>query len=196
MTTVEKFFTEPYPTDVVLLNEYDVIINECPFIVQSSSIRGLWSLREKKVIAFSATTSPSYERFVHNCIASPKVLKFKSEYEMVHGSSPIVDPVIIPAKDRDSRDAASLSTVEKQYEKQPVILIVDDKERSRMKEVLSMRKYKVEEGGGQASLLTIRSWEYGILVLGKQEGRGVDTRFKKDAYVVINCDVDNYHEVQ
>ena len=147
VVTVEQFLREPQRAEVVLINEYDVIINDTPMIVHSSSIKGLWSLREKQVVAFSATSSSSYERFVFNCIAPPTVLKFKSEFEMVHESSPIVDPLVVPAKTKDERDAAALATAEKQYEKQPVIVIVDDADRGAVKELLSQRKYKVEEGG-------------------------------------------------
>lgn len=52
-------------------------------------------MREHKVFAFSATSSPSYERLVNTCISRPTVLKFKSEYEQVNGVSPIVDPTVV-----------------------------------------------------------------------------------------------------
>lgn len=42
----------------------------------------------------------------------------------------------------------------------------------------------------------IRNWDYGVLILNKEEGRGVDTRFKKNAIVLIGVPVTNYHEVQ
>ena len=35
-----------------------------------------------------------------------------------------------------------------------------------------------------------------MLVLGPKEGRGVDTRFRRDAIVLIAALVKNYHEVQ
>ena len=36
---------------------------------------------------------------INNCIVRPTVLKFKSEYELVHGSSPISDATIVPVTD-------------------------------------------------------------------------------------------------
>jgi hypothetical protein len=62
-------------------------------------VRGLWQLRDRKVFAFSATSSIPYERLVNNCITSATSLKFKSEYELVHGTSPVTDPTIIPCSD-------------------------------------------------------------------------------------------------
>lgn len=58
-------------------------------------IKGLWALRGKKVIAFSATSSTSYERFMGNVVKQPVVVKFKSEYELVHHTSPIADPAVV-----------------------------------------------------------------------------------------------------
>lgn len=52
-------------------------------------ITGIWQFKGKKVIAFSATSSIPIERFVNNCIARPFILKFPSEYELIHGISPI-----------------------------------------------------------------------------------------------------------
>ncbi len=42
----------------------------------------------------------------------------------------------------------------------------------------------------------IRGWDYGALILNAEESRGVDTRFKKNAVVLIAVQVNNYHEVQ
>lgn len=45
-------------------------------------------------------------------------------------------------------------------------------------------------------LKEIRGWDYGVLLLNADESRGVDTRFKKNAVVLIAVPVNNYHEVQ
>lgn len=36
---------------------------------------------------------------INNCIVRPAVFKFKSEYELVQGSSPISDETIVPVVD-------------------------------------------------------------------------------------------------
>ena len=45
------------------------------------------------------------------------------------------------------------------------------------------------EGG---TLEEIKIWDYGILLLLKGESRGVDTRFHKEALVMIIATVDSY----
>ena len=59
-----------------------------------------------------------------------------------------------------------------------------------------MSKFRFARGGEQHTLHEIRSWDYGVLILSKDEGRGVDTRFKKSARVLIACHVDNLQELQ
>ena len=56
---------------VLILNEYDQIINEQSYLVHNNSLSGLWHLKGKKVFAFSATSSVSHERLVANCIEHP-----------------------------------------------------------------------------------------------------------------------------
>ena len=89
VTTIQKLYQEGPWGDVIILNEYDTIMNEEPYYVHKVGLNGLWNFKGRKVYAFSATSSPPYERLVNNCICTPKVLKFKSEYELVHGMSPV-----------------------------------------------------------------------------------------------------------
>lgn len=42
----------------------------------------------------------------------------------------------------------------------------------------------------------IRSWDYGVLLLPRLQARGVDTRFIRDALVIIVSTVTSYHELQ
>jgi hypothetical protein len=99
ITSIERLYQEGPWHEVVILNEYDHIIHQSPYYVQQQVVRGLWQLRDRKVSAFSATSSIPYERLVNNCITSATSLKFKSEYELVHGTSPVTDPTIIPCSD-------------------------------------------------------------------------------------------------
>jgi hypothetical protein len=57
-------------------------------------INGLWSMRGKKVFAFSATSTQSIERLIQNIVSKPSIIKFKSEYEMVKGTSPIQEAIV------------------------------------------------------------------------------------------------------
>jgi hypothetical protein len=84
------------------------------------------------VYAFSATSSASYERFINNCISRPTLLKFKSEYEQVHGTSPIVDAKVVTAADEDQLLSLVEEDIVKTFEKQPIIIILDDNQRERV----------------------------------------------------------------
>ena len=44
--------------------------------------------------------------------------------------------------------------------------------------------------------LEIRQWDYGLLLLNPEEGRGLDTRFRRPAHVAIIAEVKQQHELQ
>ena len=50
---------------------------------------------------------------------------------------------------------------------------------------------KILTGVSTEVLREIRSWEYGVLILEKQNGLGVNTRFSKDSIVLITCPIQN-----
>ena len=81
VTSIQRLYKEGPWHEVVILNEYDNILLGAPYLVQKQGVKGIWQLKGKKVFAFSATSSVSHERLVNNCVARPKILKFKSEYE-------------------------------------------------------------------------------------------------------------------
>jgi hypothetical protein len=86
------------------------------------------------VFAFTATSSVPYERLVNNCIARPTVLKFKSEYEMVKGVSPVTDAAIVQVLDAAGVLVALGADVAKYYDKKPIIIIRhEDQEESIIK---------------------------------------------------------------
>jgi hypothetical protein len=53
----------------------------------------------------------------------------------------------------------------------------------------------VEKKADVNSMLLIRDWDYGVLLLNAEEARGVDTRFRRDAHVLILALVHSYHEL-
>ena len=68
----------------------------------------------------------AYERFVNNCIGRPTILKFKSEYELIHGISPIQDPNIVFCNETKTIFEALFEDVKKYYETKPIIIIYDE----------------------------------------------------------------------
>ena len=89
-----------------------------------------------------------------------------------------------------------LSDLEKYFEKAPVIVIIPNEEKEKLIHHMKQNKQKFAEGGSIDVINQIRGWDYGVLLLNSDEGRGIDTRFKKNAIVLIGVPVTNYHEVQ
>jgi hypothetical protein len=85
-------------------------------------------LKGKKVIAFSATSSISYERLINNIISRPLTLRFKTEYELIHGTSPIQDASITNYTTRETMMQKLELDIIKYYDQKPIIVIHDDVE--------------------------------------------------------------------
>jgi hypothetical protein len=69
--TIDFFYKFGCNDDIILIDEYDIIATDRPYTVCNSQVAGLWKLRLKNVIAFSATSSPAIEKFVNKCIGPP-----------------------------------------------------------------------------------------------------------------------------
>lgn len=130
--SIDDFYKHGTDSDVVILDEYDSIINQLPYAVTSNGLTGVWALKEKKVIAFSATSAPEVERVVSNCISMPKVLIFSSEYELIHGKSPIQDGKIKQFKSIDEILKELGKDIENHYDKRPIILIVNEQDKDKV----------------------------------------------------------------
>ena len=99
VTSIGRFYLEGPWHEVVILDEYDCILEGSSHLALPSGVRGLWQLRDKQVLAFSATSSLSHERLFGSCIGRPKVLAFKSEFEMLHGANPIAEACVVVCQD-------------------------------------------------------------------------------------------------
>ena len=147
VTSIDRLYVEGPWHDVIILNEYDLIANQSPYIAQPKGLSGLWQFRGRKVIAFSANSSVPYERLVNYCICQPTVLKFKSEFELVNGTSPVADPAIVLSSNADTLYGALITDIDKHYEKHPVIIISDNIYRDRLLNHFNVSKMKHAEGG-------------------------------------------------
>lgn len=92
------------------------------------------------MFAFSATSSLPHERFINNCIVPPSVLKFKSEYELLNGVSPVSEPKIVPCHDRNQLIDILLKDLDNYFEKGPIVIVVPDNEKERF--ILHMNENK------------------------------------------------------
>lgn len=82
------------------------------------------------------------------------------------------------------------------FEQTPIIVVLEREQRSEIIDMMRRSKQRFIDKCDSDSLMTIRDWEYGVLLLAPNESRGVDTRFRKDAHVMIMARVNNYHELQ
>lgn len=122
------------------------------------------------MFAFTATSSVPYERLVNNCIARPTVLKFKSEYEMVKGVSPVTDAAIVQVLDAAGVLVALGADVAKYYDKKPIIIIRHEDQEESIIKLLKAEQYKYALGADRAVLADIRQWDYGVLILSPEQG--------------------------
>lgn len=65
------------------------------------------------------------ERLINNCICKPRILKFVSEYELIHGSSPIQEGNIVACGSKDAIFKTAKADIEKFYDAKPIILVAD-----------------------------------------------------------------------
>lgn len=196
ITTIERLYEEGPWHDVIILDEFDSIFNNTPYLPHQQGIKGLWQFKGRKVFGFSATTSTSYERLVSNCIERPVTLKFKSEYKLVHGASPVTDPAVIQCEDTSKLLIHVSGDLIKLYDTHPVIIILNEGQREGVKKILKENRFRFLETLNDMALDEIKQWEYGVLLLNPEQGRGVDTRFKKTAHVMIMGEVTSLHELQ
>lgn len=140
----------------------------------------------------TATSNRGLEKILHSVVNTPAVLKFQSEYELVNSVSPLEGGKIRPCSTKDEWLEAMEDGIVSNYDERPIIVIVDEVTQERVLEILDRNnfgKYKI--GASPDNLKEIRQWEYGVLILGKHDGVGLNTRFAKDAIVLIGTKVDN-----
>ena len=83
----------------------------------------------------------------------------------------------------------------KYYDKKPIIIIRHEQQEELIIKILKTEQYKYALGAERSVLADIRQWDYGVLILSPEQGRGVDARFKRDAIVFITTSVLTYHEL-
>ena len=124
------------------------------------------------------------------------MLKFKSEYELVHGASPVQEAVVRSFKDSQLLLIALEEDILKNYDHKPMVVIHDLENEQEVASMIKGCKLRYAAGCSSEVLEQVKQWEYGVLLLKASEGRGVDCRFRKDALVLIVAEVDSYHELQ
>jgi hypothetical protein len=73
---MEEFYDINNSDTVVIVNEHDTVIQDYPFRATDIGLSGLWSLENRTVFFFSATTGVDYERIIKAALKAPTVLTF------------------------------------------------------------------------------------------------------------------------
>ena len=98
-------------------------------------------------------------------------------------------------------DAAQLEQrlqvdLEKHYEARPVIVVADREQQPMVEAMARRNKWRWTDAKAPNFQLEIRQWDYGLLLLlNPEEGRGLDTRFRRSAHVAIIAEVKQQHEL-
>ena len=196
VTSIEEFYDEGPKRDVIIIDEYDSIVQDWSYYLNQSTINGLWSLRGKRVIAFSATSTPSIERVIENCVSKPSIVKFLSEYELAKGACPVQDAIVESVPNEEDIIKSAMKVVVTHFDSKPIIIIHNHEQLDVIKKSLNEEKLRFTSGSSEDAMAQIRMWDNGVLLLERSQARGVDTRFIRDALVVIVSAVSSYHELQ
>lgn len=161
----------------------------------NEKLTGFWKLQTANTIFFSATTSVTYERFVSQYLSPICCLKFKSEYEIIHGVSPTGAGTIKTCVDEVQLWDIFKDDLVKHSEQQPIVIFCNEKGKIQVEKILSQhQQLPVLYGATTENLRTIRAWKVGVLVLGPHEAVGVNCKFQDDSIVLITSKITNYPE--
>ena len=75
-------------------------------------------------------------------------------------------------------------------------MICDDEQREGVIRTMVQNKMVFADRCTESVLDDIRKWDYGVLLLNPHQGRGIDTRFQRDAHVMVLAKVSSYHELK
>ena len=71
------------------------------------------------------------------------------------------------------------------YDQRPVIIICKKEQEDSLIALLMKNKLRHAVWASSLVLAEVRQWDNGVLMLSQEEGRGVDSRFRKDGVVLI-----------
>ena len=70
MLTIAQYYENPTKDGVVIVDEYDEVVESSPFFSLGSSITGLWALENRELFFFTATSSRMLERIIGKIFGS------------------------------------------------------------------------------------------------------------------------------
>ena len=135
--TIAQYYENPTKDGVVIVDEYDEVVESNPFFSLGSSITGLWTLDNRELFFFTATSSRMLERIIGKIIGSYHHLQLKSEFEFTQGCSSLGQGLIKPMSSWDEVKTQIKADIEKALIEQPIIVICKKEKKSELEELLS-----------------------------------------------------------
>ena len=199
----QDLYKRNFVCDILFIDECDRFFNEMALYAKSETkLCGVFSIRDpynreegddvilarRTIVGFSATGDDMLLRLVRNTFDKDAVLvRLPSEYEYMTGQENI-DPVF---KGVDDTYVATLEQTDKLALLMPVIVFLDDDKIENFKKHFIEKGYKMYKEEHVPHLHTMSA---GVLPLLKSRARGLNTKFKVAAFVVIQCALTNEAE--
>ncbi|KEJ82779.1 hypothetical protein OXYTRIMIC_244 [Oxytricha trifallax] len=190
--TIENFYKQKKTYDIMIIDEFDHITWKYPYYYHEGKMYGVWDLGLTRSYMFSATCDQGILRVLAQVCIQPKVLKFKSEYEILNDLSQDQGGDIIVCANADERLQKIKKEIEECGHSVPLIIFCNGYDMDMVKGMVEqIGQLKVRVSISQTTLEEIQSWQNGVLILDKDESYGYNTRFRVDAQVLIACDIDS-----
>jgi uncharacterized protein YjgD (DUF1641 family) len=79
---------------------------------------------------------------IQNNVTKPTVIKFKSEYEMIIGTSPIQDAIVESVASQDELIDKAMNLIISQFDSKPIIVIHNEDQLNLIKKKLDAEKMR------------------------------------------------------
>ncbi|KEJ82398.1 hypothetical protein OXYTRIMIC_115 [Oxytricha trifallax] len=183
---IESYYKHQIKDDVLIIDEYDSVIEKKPFYSLGKSLTGLWAFSNKVVFMFSATKTRYHKYILQEVFENISEMKFLSEKQVASGNIEEDSCQIICVKKDQKLSVAVADQIEQHKQNSPLIIIFS-KENSGDIETLQKQNFGVPSffASDPYFLESIKEKDKGILFLPEEYGIGVDTKFKVDAIVLL-----------
>ena len=105
---------------VVIIDEFDDLLNTYPYDIQADEIKGLWSFAQKQIIGLTASLTDGNVNLARKMLIDsddePTLLQFPSSYEF-YSNQPQDAGTIIPCKSYDDIQAQMIKSIDSNYYK-------------------------------------------------------------------------------
>ena len=190
MTRHEQMVLMP-DVDMLIVEEFDQTLVDYPYAFLpngDSKFNGIWNWSKYQVVGLSATAQGEVQEIFEDVIAKPDpvlMLTFQSELEVVTEQSTMNGDVVALPEGANIL-AKIIDKLDDTYKKMPSICFLDECDQKKLVTHAKSKAWNTYNKKQLASLVNLKS---GILILGPQDYRGLNTKFAITARVEVGCKV-------